>query len=114
MQTLIIILIVTMISQEILSIGVYFKNKSDKKYTAALQESIKNMHLDFINQKQRLEKIIDDKNGVITSLTYRVQMQERKIKELEENQTLIINGELKGTDTDGGVVGEKGPLPNLE
>jgi uncharacterized protein YxeA len=60
MQTLIIILIVVMIINEIIAIGVYFKNNLDKQQYLSLQETVKNTQADFISQKQRYEKTIDD------------------------------------------------------
>jgi len=114
MQTLIIILIVVMILNEIIAVCVYLFNSSEKKQAAAAQESIKNMHADFINEKHRFEKIIDEQKEIIKRLSFRCEEQAARIKEMEEERTIIISGDIKGTDTDGGVVGENGPLPNLE
>lgn len=108
MKTLIIILIVVMIINEIIAIGVYFKSNLDKQQYLSLQETFKNTQADFLCQKQRYEKIIDDYKELVKNLSYKCDTQAIRIKELEENRTLIINGELKGTDTDGGVKGEKG------
>ena len=64
--------------------------------------------VNFINQKQRYEKIIDEYKEIIRNLTYKCDAQAIRIKELKEERTIIINGDIKGTDTDGGVKGEKG------
>ena len=108
MQTLIIILIVVMIINEIIAIGVYFKSNLDKQQYLSLQETVNNTQADFLCQKQRYEKIIDDYKETIRNLTYKCDTQAIRIKELEEECTIIINGDIKGTDTDGGVKGEKG------
>lgn len=108
MQTLIIILIVVMIINDILDIGVYYKNHLYKQQYLLLQETVKNTQVNFINQKQRYEKIIDEYKETIRNLTCKCDAQATRIKELEEERTIIINGDIKGTDTDGGVVGEKG------
>lgn len=108
MQTLIIILIVVMIINEIIAIGVYFKSNLDKQQYLSLQETVKNTQADFFNQKQRYEKTIDEYKEIIRNMTYKCDKQAICIKELGKDRTLIINGEIKGTDTDGGVKGEKG------
>ena len=108
MKTLIIILIVVMIINEIIAIGVYFKNNLDKQQYLSLQETVKNTQADFLCQKHRYEKIIDDYKELVKNLTYKCDTQAIRIKGLEEERTIIINGEIKGTDTDGGVKGEKG------
>lgn len=108
MQTLIIILIVVMVINEIIAIGVYFKSNLDKQQYLSLQETVKNTQADFIAQKQRYEKIIDDYKELIRNLNYKCDTQAIRIKGLEEERTIIINGDIKGTDTDGGVKGEKG------
>lgn len=108
MQTLIIILIVVMIINEIIAIGVYFKSNLDKQQYLSLQETVNNTQADFFRQKQRYEKIIDEYKEIIRSMTYKCDKQAICIKELEKDRTLIINGDIKGTDTDGGVKGEKG------
>ena len=108
MQTLIIILIVVMIINEIIAIGVYFKSNIDKQQYLSLQETVKNTQADFLCQKQRYEKIIDDYKELIRNLTYKCDTQAIRIKGLEEERTIIIIGDIKGTDTDGGVKGEKG------
>lgn len=108
MTTLIIILIVVMIIQEITAIGVYFKSNLDKQQYLSLQETVKNTQADFIAQKQRYEKIIDDYKELTHNLACKCDAQATRIKELEQYRTLIINEAFKGTDTDGGVKGEKG------
>ena len=108
MQTLIIILIVVMIINEIIAIGVYFKSNLDKQQYLSLQETVKNTQADFIAQKQRYEKIIDDYKELIRNLNYKCDTQAIRIKGLEQDRTLIINEAFKGTDTDGGVKGEMG------
>ena len=108
MQTLIIILIVVMIIQEITAIGVYFKSNLDKQQYLSLQETVKNTQADFICQKQRYEKIIDDYKELTHNLACKCDAQATRIKALEEEHTIIISGDIKGTDTDGGVKGEKG------
>ena len=108
MTTLIIILIVVMIINEIIAIGVYFKNHLDKQQYLSLQETVKNTQADFIAQKQRYEKIIDEYKETIRNLTYKCDALATRIKELEQDRTLIINEAFKGTDTDGGVKGVKG------
>ena len=108
MTTLIIILIVVMIINEIIAIGVYFKSNLDKQQYLSLQETVKNTQADFLCQKQRYEKIIDEYKETIRNLTYKCDTQAIRIKGLEEKRTIIINGDIKGTDTDGGVKGEKG------
>lgn len=108
METLIIILIVVLIIQEIIAIGAYFKSDLDKQQYLSLQETDKNAQADFIAQKQRLEKIIDEHEETIRNLIYKCDKQAICIKELEKERTIIINGDIKGTDTDGGVKGEKG------
>ena len=108
MQTLIIILIVVMIINEIIAIGVYFKSNLDKQQYLSLQETVKNTQADFICQKQRYEKIIDEYKETIRNLACKCDAQSTRIKELEEEHTIIIKGDIKGTDIDGGVVGEKG------
>jgi hypothetical protein len=97
-----------MIINEIIAIGVYFKSNLDKQQYLSLQETVKNTQADFIAQKQRYEKIIDEHKETIRNLIYKCDKQAICIKGLEEEHTLIINGEIKGTDTDGGVKGEKG------
>jgi sensor histidine kinase regulating citrate/malate metabolism len=97
MQTLIIILIVVMVINEIIAIGVYFKSNLDKQQYLSLQETVKNTQADFIAQKQRYEKIIDEYKEIIRNMTYKC-----------DKQDICINGYIKGTDTDGGVIGEKG------
>ena len=108
MQTLIIILIVVMIINEIIAIGVYFKSNLDKQQYLSLQETVKNTQADFFAQKQRYEKIIDEYKEIIRNMTYKCDKQDICIKGLEKERTIIINGDIKGTDTDGGVKGEKG------
>lgn len=108
MQTLIIILIVVMIINEIIAIWVYFKSNLDKQQYLSLQETVKNTQADFLCQMQRYGKIIDDYKELIHAMTYKCDAQATCIKELEQDRTLIINGDIKGTDTDGGVKGEKG------
>ena len=108
MQTLIIILIVVMIINEIIAIGVYFKSNLDKQQYLSLQETVKNTQADFIAQKQRYEKIIDEHKETIRNLIYKCDKQDICIKGPEKERTIIINGDIKGTDTDGGVKGEKG------
>lgn len=108
MQTLIIILIVVMIINEIIAIGVYFKSNLDKQQYLSLQETVKNTQADFIAEKQRYEKAIDGYKELIRNLTYKCDKQAICIKKMEQEHTLIINGDIKGTDTDGGVKGEKG------
>ncbi len=108
MTTLIIILIVVMIINEIIAIGVYFKNHLDKQQYLSLQETVKNTQADFLCQKQRYEKIIDEYKELIRNMTYKCDTQAIRIKELEKDRTLIINEVFKGTDTDGGVKGDKG------
>ena len=100
MTTLIIILIVVMIINEIIAIGVYFKSNLDKQQYLSLQETVKNTQADFISQKQRYEKIIDEYKEAIRNLTYKCDLQSTRIKELEEERTIIINGDIKGTDTE--------------
>lgn len=113
MQTLIIILIVVMIINEIIAIGVYFKSNLDKQQYLSLQETVKNTQADFLCQKQRYEKIIDDYKELVRNMTCKCDAQATRIKELEQDRTLIINGDIKGTDTDGGVKGEKGEEGNV-
>lgn len=108
MQTLIIILIVVMIINEIIAIGVYFKSNLDKQQYLSLQETVKNTQANFFAEKQRYEKIIDEYKEIIRNMTYKCDKQAIRIKGLEEERTIIINGDIKGTDTDGGVKGEKG------
>ena len=108
MQTLIIILIVVMIINDILDIGVYYKSHLYKQKYLLLQEIVKNTQSDFFAQKQRYEKKIDEYKEIIRNMTYKCDKQAICIKGLEEDRTLIINEAFKGTDTDGGVKGEKG------
>ena len=101
MQTLIIILIVVMIINDILDIGVYYKNHLYKQKYLLLQEIVKKTQSDFFAQKQRYEKIIDEYKETIRNLTYKCDTQAIRINGLEEERTIIINGDIKGTDTDG-------------
>lgn len=108
METLIIILIVVMIINEIIAIGVYFKSNLDKQQYLSLQETVKNTQADFICQKQRYEKIIDEYKETIRNLTYKCDTQAIRIKGLKEERTIIHMEKGIATDTDGGVKGEKG------
>lgn len=74
----------------------------DKKRHEAFKEGLQ------FSQMQRYGKIIDDYKELIHAMTYKCDAQATCIKELEQDRTLIINGDIKGTDTDGGVKGEKG------
>ena len=77
MQTLIIILIVVMIINEIIAIGVYFKSNLDKQQYLSLQETVKNTQADFLCQKQRYEKIIDEYKEIIRNMTYKCDKQQK-------------------------------------
>lgn len=65
MEILIIILIVAMISQEVIAIWLTLRDQYGKQQAAAAQESIKNMHADFCNEKARMEKMMDAKDDAV-------------------------------------------------
>ena len=62
MTTLIIILIVAMIAQTATAICLNVKDKYAQKQMMIAQQSIKDLQSDYINEKQRLENIVDTAN----------------------------------------------------
>ena len=60
METLIIILIVTMIAQTVLFVYSNFIDLSNNRQSRDVQEVIKNQHADFLNEKQRYEILNDE------------------------------------------------------
>ena len=65
METLIIILIVVMIINDLISIGVYFKNNLEKRQAVALQETVNKAQEAFLYEKKRLQEAIDNRDKTI-------------------------------------------------
>lgn len=62
MKALIIILIVVLILQTAIYVYAQFIDITRNRQQANFQEQMKNIQADFLNEKQRLQKIIDKKN----------------------------------------------------
>lgn len=118
MKALIIILIVVLIAQTCVFIYAHFIDIANNRLAAASQQMVASAQEAFLSEKQRLQECIDNRDRTIKEWVKKYEALASQqsyligqYNKLKEDHTLIINGELKGTDTDGGVKGDKGPLP---
>ena len=118
MKALIIILIVVLIAQTCVFIYAHFIDIANNRLAAASQQMVASAQEAFLSEKQRLQECIDNRDRTIKEWVKKYEALASQqsyligqYNKLKEEHTLIINGEIKGTDTDGGVKGDKGPLP---
>ena len=118
MKALIIILIVVLIAQTCVFIYAHFIDIANNRLAAASQQMVASAQEAFLSEKQRLQECIDNRDRTINEWVKKYEALASQqsyligqYNKLKEEHTLIINGEIKGTDTDGGVKGDKGPLP---
>jgi len=83
MKALIIILIVLLIVQIAIFTWCDLLQYLRGKREAILQETIKNVHQDFMAEKERLRELIDKRDELITSLDKLLKEKEIRIKLLE-------------------------------
>ena len=115
MQTLIIILIIVLIAQTCVFIYAHFIDIANNRLAAASQQMVASAQEAFLSEKQRLQECIDNRDRTIKEWVKKYEALASQqsyligqYNKLKEERTLIINGDIKGTDTDGGVKGEKG------
>lgn len=84
METLIIILIVVMTINDLISIGVYFKNNLDKRQTLALQETVNKAQEAFLHEKKRMQDAIDNRDKTIKEWV-------QKYESLARQQSYLID-----------------------
>ena len=115
MQTLIIILIIVLIVQTCVFIYSHFIDIANNRMAAASQQMVASAQEAFLAEKIRLQECIDNRDRTIKEWVQKYESLARQqsyligeYNKLKEERTIIINGDIKGTDTDGGVKGEKG------
>lgn len=115
MQILIITLIIVLIAQTCVFIYANFIDIASKRVAAASQEMVASAQEAFLLEKKRLQEAVDNRDRTIKEWVQKYDSLARQqsyligqYNKLKEEHTLIINGDIKGTDTDGGVKGEKG------
>lgn len=118
MKALIIILIVVLIAQTCVFIYAHFIDIANNRMAAASQQMVASAQEAFLAEKKRLQECIDNRDRTIKEWVQKYEALASQqsyligqYNKLKEEHTIIINGEIKGTDTDGGVKGDKGPLP---
>ena len=96
METLIIILIVTMIAQTVLFVYSNFIDLSNRRQSRDVQEVMKNQHADFLNEKQRYEFLNDELQKRVNRLLRQrdglfaqVQMLKKVIGRTKENPAFM-------------------------
>lgn len=115
MTTLIIILIIVLIAQTCVFIYAHFIDIANNHLASASQQMVASAQEAFLSEKKRLQEYIDNRDKTIKewvqkyeSLASQHSYLIGQYNKLKEERVLFFNGEIKGTDTDGGVVGEKG------
>ena len=101
MQTLIIILIVTMIIQTVIFTYSNFVDEKRNKQMTSFQEQMKNAQADYIEEKRKFEKIIENKDGFINY--YAAEL--RKMQQMRDKSGMVkfnLNKEILVEITDKG------------
>lgn len=98
METLIIILIVVMIAQTVLFIYNDIADKAARKQAAVFQEQVKNLQLDYTQEKEQMRKNYEAKDEIIkqwigkcNKLDFELS-EARKVNGLLKSRTLQVEG----------------------
>jgi hypothetical protein len=95
METLIIILIVTMIVQTVIFVYSNFIDLSRKRLEAAAQEALTNAHADFCNEKKKFSEILAEKNDALKKQGKQVVEMQAEIiergKRIRHLENLVLN-----------------------
>lgn len=91
MKILVIILIIVAIVQSIIFIWCDLLQYISKREVFALQESIKNIHTDFMREKERLRKMIDTRDKLNETLIKRLKDEVAHVELLEKELKKMDN-----------------------
>lgn len=98
MKILVIILIIVAIVQSIIFVWCDLLQYIRGKREAVLQETVKNVHQDFMTEKEKLRELIDERDKVIDLLRSELRVERHRVELLERQ--LEVKGSEQNKEND--------------